>query len=535
MEHLTETTLPPDAHGPAPVSTTVDLTGRTLGDFQVLRRLGEGGMGQVYLAEQISLKRKVALKLLKAELASNSTALQRFKLEATAVARATHANIVQVYFIGEEAGLHFMALEYVEGRNLRDFLAKKGPPELLVALSIMRQSAAALQRAAELGIVHRDIKPDNILLTRKGEVKIADFGLSRDLAPEGQPVNLTQSGVTMGTPLYMSPEQVKGLAVDARSDIYSLGVTFYHMLAGHPPFRGATAFDVAIQHVQNEPPPLRSIRPDLPPDLCGLVHKMLAKDPETRYQTGRDVLRDLTHVRESLTGTQSANASQLFSDLGDGQQNTMVEVRPLPSRKRFRWLPLTAAASIVLALVAGAGFGWYYRHPSPPPSPSSFNDDTRTDDALVSPQRREQSLKEAARLYANPTKDQILTGYNLNLELGVFFLDQKRWDEADQHFKSLISNPGNVAEYTYLGKIGHAIVLGLQSHGKESNTLFLEVQQLRGIDQPSGKASAGHPIRNPKLRQWVAEALEYNYKNDSGSFPAKLDPWRKPPGASTKS
>src|SRR5207302_8015106 len=120
--------------------------------------------------------------------------------------------------------------------------------EVPVALSIMRQCAAALQRAAELGIVHRDIKPDNIMLTRNGEVKIADFGLSRNLEPEGQPLNLTRSGVTMGTPLYMSPEQVQGLKVDGRTDIYSLGVTCFHMLAGEPPFRGETAFDVALKH-----------------------------------------------------------------------------------------------------------------------------------------------------------------------------------------------------------------------------------------------------------------------------------------------
>ena len=135
----------------------------------------------------------------------------------------------------------FIALEYVEGRNLKEFVSKKGPPELLLALSIMRQTAAALQRASEAGIVHRDIKPENILLTRKGEVKVADFGLSRCLDADRPALNLTQSGVTMGTPLYMSPEQVEGKPLDARTDIYSLGVTSYYMLAGHPPFDGATA------------------------------------------------------------------------------------------------------------------------------------------------------------------------------------------------------------------------------------------------------------------------------------------------------
>src|SRR5204863_3679846 len=136
---------------------------------------------------------------------------------------------------------------------------------------------AALQRASELGIIHRDVKPENILLTRKGEAKVADFGLSRVLDGAAPTVNLTQSGVTMGTPLYMSPEQVEGKPIDSRTDIYSFGVTCYHMLAGQPPFRGKTAFEVAVQHVQGTAQPLAEIRPDLPPEVCALVHKMMAK------------------------------------------------------------------------------------------------------------------------------------------------------------------------------------------------------------------------------------------------------------------
>src|SRR5262249_28325169 len=160
----------------------------------VLRKLGQGGMGQVYLAEQVSLRRKVALKILPPEKAASPEALARFRQEAESVAQATHANIVQVYAYGEAEGVRYMAMEYVEGRNLKDYVAGKGPPELLVALSIMRQVAAALQRAGELGLVHRDIKPENILLTRKGEVKVADFGLSRWLAGDRPALNLTQSG-----------------------------------------------------------------------------------------------------------------------------------------------------------------------------------------------------------------------------------------------------------------------------------------------------------------------------------------------------
>src|SRR6516162_1463816 len=223
MEPLTQTT--PIRHRPE--LGEADLTGRTLGEFVILRRLGNGGMGQVYLAEQISLKRKVALKILRPELAANQNSLKRFRVEAENVARLTHANIVQIYAIGEPDGVPYMALEYVEGRNLRDYINRKGPPELPVCLSIMRQIASALARAGEQGFVHRDIKPENILLTRKGEVKVADFGLSRCFQESGAAPTITQSGVAMGTPMYMSPEKVQGKPVDQRSDIYSFGVTSY--------------------------------------------------------------------------------------------------------------------------------------------------------------------------------------------------------------------------------------------------------------------------------------------------------------------
>src|SRR5436305_11421916 len=233
-----------------PPADAADLTGRTVGDFLIRRKLGAGGMGQVYLARQLSLKRDVALKFLRADLNANPTARKRIQTEAEAVARLNHANIVHIYEIRERDGLWYMALEYVEGRNLRDYLARKGPPDLPVCLSIIRQVGSALQKAHEQGIVHRDVKPENILVTRKVEVKVTDFGLSRFFAGPAPALNLTQSGVTLGTPLYMSPEQVQGKPVDHRSDIYSFGVTCYHLLAGEPPFRGTTAFDVAYKHVQ---------------------------------------------------------------------------------------------------------------------------------------------------------------------------------------------------------------------------------------------------------------------------------------------
>jgi serine/threonine-protein kinase len=288
---------------PAKPKTPVepDLSGRQLGDFRLLRRLGRGAMAEVYLAEQCLLKRRVALKILKPELANDTTYLKRFEREAQAAASLSHANIVQVYEVGRIDHLHYIAQEYVEGQNLREYLARSAPPDLPHALSVMRQVAAALAKAAEQGVIHRDIKPENIMLTPSGEVKVADFGLAR-VAREGEAADLTQIGITLGTPLYMSPEQVEGKLLDPRSDIYSFGVTCYHMLCGSPPFSGETALGVAVQHLKKEPKPLESLRPDLPPALCRTVHKMLAKAPDQRYQSARELLRELRRVQVEYCG-----------------------------------------------------------------------------------------------------------------------------------------------------------------------------------------------------------------------------------------
>ncbi|HXG11991.1 MAG TPA: serine/threonine-protein kinase [Gemmataceae bacterium] len=519
-------TPPPAAGVPA---AEPDLTGRTLGDFHVLRRLGHGGMGQVYLAEQVSLKRKVALKILRADLAANPDALQRFQQEALAVARATHANIVQVYAIGECDGLHYMALEYVEGRNLREYLARKGPPDVPQVLAIMRQVAAALQRAGELGIIHRDIKPENILLTRKGEVKVADFGLSRCLAPDQAPLSLTQSGVTLGTPLYMSPEQVEGRPVDPRTDIYSFGVTCYHLLAGHPPFQGQTAFQVALQHVQAEPVPLEVIRPDLPAELCAVVKKMMAKDPAERYQTAGELLQDLTRLRETLTGLSSGLHSQVLEM--SSLSGTPAAVPAAPSRRRG--LPWAAALSVVLALAGGAAVAWF-RHASrnlPPPSePPASNAELEKIEAMFSPQKREQVLQAGVELYINPGNDpqMIRLGARHCAELGVFYLEHRRLDAAERFFAKL---EGHAARpYRLLGRLGQAMVLAFQDQPDESNRRFLELLNEKR-PEPTRKELETLLRQNPKLHQMVAEALEHNAANATADspFPHELDFLRKPP------
>ncbi|MFN9463269.1 MAG: serine/threonine-protein kinase [Planctomycetota bacterium] len=267
-----------------------DLTNQIIGGYSILHRVGVGGMSEVYLAFQNSLHRHVALKVLRADFVGSEEHEQRFLQEARSVASLIHPNIVQVYDIGKFDTTLYIAQEYVPGSNLSSFIQRRGALPVDEAVSILWQATSALQKAASIGLVHRDIKPDNLLLTPDGEVKVADFGLAR---ARGKNQNLTAVGVALGTPLYMSPEQVQGLSVDSRSDLYSLGATAYHMLSGRPPFSGDTALALAMQHIQAEPVPLGQLRPDLPKDLIDIVHRLLKKSPEDRFASAMELAREL--------------------------------------------------------------------------------------------------------------------------------------------------------------------------------------------------------------------------------------------------
>ena len=348
-----------------------DLTGVTLGDYRVERLLGSGGMGQVYLARQTSLNRPVAIKVLRPEFLAKANYLSRFEAEATAVAKLNHPNIVHVYALGLEDGVRFISMEYVPGTNLRDYILKKGALDYPLALSIMRQAAVAVGVAGQVGLIHRDLKPENLLLTKKGQVKIADFGLCRDL--DASPLDLTQPGVTMGTPAFMSPEQAQGLAVDHRSDLYSLGATFYYMLTGITPFRGENALAVALKHVREVPASLSVHRHDIPTEIDRLVMKLLAKAPSDRYQTAADLLRDLNRIRETLhapsglqpmndvsavSGTSLPPSAQSTPTLSQTATTPSETLAPGPSRRIG-----PALKSAVLAATIGLGglFGWMQR------------------------------------------------------------------------------------------------------------------------------------------------------------------------------
>lgn len=272
----------------------LDLTGRDVGDYRVLRRLGSGGMAIVYLAEQVSLGRQIALKVLQGQFANDASYVERFQHEARAAASLVHPNIVQIYDVGQAGGIHFIAQEYVRGTNLGELLHRQRTLEPRLVLNVMRQVVSALCKAAELGIVHRDIKPENILLSHSGDVKVADFGLARIQRTGAK--TLTQAGVTLGTPLYMSPEQIEGQPVDSRSDVYSLGVTCYHLIAGVPPHEGETPLAIAVKHLNVTPSTLQSVSGDVPPSLARLVHRMMEKKPADRPATPSELLQELRRL-----------------------------------------------------------------------------------------------------------------------------------------------------------------------------------------------------------------------------------------------
>jgi serine/threonine-protein kinase len=279
--------------------------GAQIGRYQIRKLLGAGGMGQVYLAQDTQLDRPVALKLLPANFTADVDRLRRFKQEARATSALNHPNILTIYEIGEADGAHFIATEFIDGMTLRHHLAAN-TLKMSEALDVASQMTSALAAAHEAGVVHRDIKPENAMLRKDGYVKILDFGLAK-LAERAESVDSeaitlaeTDPGVVMGTVGYMSPEQARGLTVDARSDIFSMGVVLYEMLTGRPPFAGNSSSSVLVSILEREPPPLARFIPDVPSEMQRIVSRSLAKIRDERYQTVRDMYVDLKNFKQEL-------------------------------------------------------------------------------------------------------------------------------------------------------------------------------------------------------------------------------------------
>ncbi|HEX3281064.1 MAG TPA: protein kinase [Pyrinomonadaceae bacterium] len=278
--------------------------------YRILEKLGAGGMGEVYLAEDTKLGRKVALKILGEEYTTNRDRLHRFEQEACAASALNHPNILTIHEVGSDDGKHFIATEYIDGVTLRRKISG-APLDVAEILDIAVQVASALEEAHSAGIIHRDVKPDNIMIRRNGYVKVLDFGLAKltessidrsssDGEASTRVLVHTDAGVVMGTSHYMSPEQARGKPVDARSDIWSLGVVLYEMVAGRTPFEGETSTDVLVSITQKEAPPLARFAPNVPPELDWIITKALRKDREERYQTIKELLTDLRRLKQKI-------------------------------------------------------------------------------------------------------------------------------------------------------------------------------------------------------------------------------------------
>ena len=310
----------------------LDLAGRSLAHYRVLEKLGRGGMGEVFLAEDLRLGRKVALKVLRPELTADPRHLERFEREARSVAALNHPNIVTIHSVEEYEGLHFLVMELVEGETLADLLASRGPFPLEELLDIALVLTRALETAHARGIVHRDLKPRNVMVSREGRVKILDFGVAwitdtTDTTGEGEEddaeTGLTGTGVAVGTVHYMSPEQIQGHPIDSRTDLFSLGILLFEMATGERPFQGAHRLALLASILADTPPPARSLRPELPPRFDEVLALCLAKEPFLRYRSAARLREDLM----SLAGGAGL-------DLG----STLVAVRPLQKRpENVRW------------------------------------------------------------------------------------------------------------------------------------------------------------------------------------------------------
>ncbi len=332
-----------------------EMVGRVLaGRYDLLDRIGQGGMAVVYRARDLALNRLVAVKVLREHLAEDPTLVDRFQLEARSAASLDNRHVVQVFDVGTDLESHYIVMELVDGENLKDYLTRNGPLAVDEALDIVDQVAEALSAAHAQHIIHRDIKPQNILLADDGTVKVTDFGIAQAISAG----TLVNSGSMLGTAQYVSPEQARGRSVGPTSDLYGLGVLLYELLVGHPPFSGESPIAVALRHVQEAPPDVRSERPDVPPGVAALLSRLLAKDAEERYQSADAFRRQLEAVRH-----------------GGPDPEAVPPTPPAAARtkKRRTWLYVLAVVVLLLAALVYAFVRWL-AGPAPVTLPNLRND-----------------------------------------------------------------------------------------------------------------------------------------------------------------
>jgi serine/threonine-protein kinase len=346
------------------------------GRYRIQRKLGAGGMADVYLAEDQELGRRVAIKILNGRHANDDQFIERFRREAKNAAALNHPNIVSIYDRSEAEDTYYIAMEFLDGRTLKELVVSRGAAPINVAIEYARQILSALRFAHRHGIVHRDIKPHNVLVDAEGRVKVTDFGIAR--AGTSQ---MTETGSIVGTAQYLSPEQARGGEVDPRSDLYSLGVVLYELLTGKTPFDGETPVEIAMKHLSNAPKPPSKLRPDVTPELDKVVLRALAKNPDDRYQSADEMEADLERVARGAPVSAATAATQVLpaaaAVAADPTSATMIAPPSAPARVvppppmvteeeyaepggpgRPLWPWLLAAAFVIAAAIAGF-FVWH--------------------------------------------------------------------------------------------------------------------------------------------------------------------------------
>ena len=341
------TQLPPPGEISAPTETIEApkkelTTGTTFADrYQIIEELGKGGMGRVYKVMDTKIKEKIALKLLRPEIASDKNTIERFSNELKFSRKIRHENVCQMYDLNEEKGTHYITMEYIHGEDLKRLIRKMGQMSAGQAISLAKQMCEGLAEAHKLGVVHRDLKPQNIMVDEEGKARIMDFGIARSLKGKG----MTGAGVMIGTPEYMSPEQVEGKDVDQRSDIYSLGVILYEMVTGRVPFEGDTAFTIGVKQKSEIPREPGELNSQLPSDLSGVIMKCLEKDKDKRYQSAGEMCTELTGMEKGIPTT----------------ERIVPERKPITSREitvTFGVKKLLMPALVVIAVIIAAIVIW---------------------------------------------------------------------------------------------------------------------------------------------------------------------------------
>jgi len=296
--HLTQRDDPSPSFTKTLETPTEELTRGSVfaGRYEIIEELGKGGMGRVYRVEDKKIKKEIALKLIKPEIASDKKTIERFKNELTTARGVRHKNVCGMFDLGEEKGQHYITMEYVSGGDLKRFIRRAKRLDTGTAISIAKQICEGLEEAHNLGIVHRDLKPQNIMIDTDGNARIMDFGIARSIKEKG----ITGAGVMIGTPEYMSPEQVEAKDIDQRSDIYSLGIILYEMLTGHLPFEADTPFAIGVKHKSETPKNPKEFNPQIPDDLSGVILKCLEKEKANRYQSTREVKSELEKIEQGL-------------------------------------------------------------------------------------------------------------------------------------------------------------------------------------------------------------------------------------------